>query len=92
MMQTIGILLPRSSYYTGLSFDIFEGVRASLAEMGREDVRIVTENIGFGTDKQMCYKGAEQLIMHENASVVLAYIGHRMAQVLQPVAHIAAYQ
>ncbi len=85
MMQTIGILLPRSSYYTGLSFDIFEGVRASLAEMGREDVRIVTENIGFGTDKQMCYKGAEQLIMHENASVVLAYIGHRMAQVLRPL-------
>lgn len=84
-MQTIGILLPRSTYYTGLSFDIFEGVRASLAKLGREDIRVVTENIGFGTDKQQCYKGAEQLIMHENASVVLAYVGHRMAQVLRPL-------
>lgn len=85
MMQTIGLLLPRSTYYTGLSFDIFEGLRSSLRNEGHEDIRIVTENIGFGTDKQLCYKAAEQLIMHENASVVLAYIGHRMAQVLRPL-------
>lgn len=84
-MQTIGVLLPRSTYYTGLSFDLFEGLRASLRELKKEDIRIVTENIGFGTDKQQCYKAAEQLIMHENAQVVLAYIGHRMAQVLRPL-------
>ena len=84
-MQTIGLLLPRSTYYTGLSFDIFEGVRASLKQLERSDIRVVTENIGFGTDKQLCYKAAEQLIMHENATVVLAYIGHRMAQVLRPL-------
>jgi len=84
-MQTIGLLLPRSTYYTGLSFDLFEGVRSSVKQLNREDIRIVTENIGFGTDKQLCYKAAEQLIMHENATVVLAYIGHRMAQVLRPL-------
>ena len=84
-MQTIGVLLPRSTYYTGLSFDLFEGLRASLRQLNKEDLRIVTENIGFGTDKQQCYKAAEQLIMHENAQVVLAYIGHRMAQVLRPL-------
>lgn len=85
MKQTIGLLLPRSSYYTGLSFDLFEGVRSSLKHLNEEEIRIVTENIGFGTDKQLCYKAAEQLIMHENATVVLAYIGHRMAQVLRPL-------
>ncbi len=85
MMQTIGLLLPRSTYYTGLSFDIFEGVRSSLRHMERDTIRLVTENIGFGTDKQLCYKAAEELIMHENATVVLAYIGHRMAQVLKPL-------
>ncbi len=58
MMQTIGLLLPRSTYYTGLSFDIFEGVRSSLKQLQRDDIRIVTENIGFGTDKQLCYKAA----------------------------------
>lgn len=85
MTQTIGLLLPRSTFYNGLSFDLFEGVRSSLKHQGRDDIRVVTENIGFGTDKQMCYKAAEQLIMHENATVVLAYIGHRMAQVLRPL-------
>lgn len=85
MTPTIGLLLPRSTYYTGLSFDLFEGVRSSLKHIGREDIRLVTENIGFGTDKQICYKAAEQLIMHENATVVLAYVGHRMAQVLRPL-------
>jgi len=85
MKQTIGLLLPRSTYYTGLSFDIFEGVRSSLKHLDKDEIRVVTENIGFGTDKQLCYKAAEQLIMHENATVVLAYIGHRMAQVLRPL-------
>jgi branched-chain amino acid transport system substrate-binding protein len=85
MQQTIGLLLPRSTYYTGLSFDIFEGVRSSVHHIERDNIRLVTENIGFGTDKQLCYKAAEELIMHENATVVLAYIGHRMAQVLRPL-------
>lgn len=85
MQQTIGLLLPRSSYYTGLSFDLFEGVRSSLKHLEQDNIRVVTENVGFGTDKQLCYKAAEQLIMHENATVVLAYIGHRMAQVLRPL-------
>ncbi len=85
MMQTIGLLLPRSTYYTGLSFDIFEGARSSVRHIERDNIRLVTENIGFGTDKQLCYKAAEELIMHENATVVLAYIGHRMAQVLKPL-------
>lgn len=84
-METIGILLPRSTYYAGLSFDMFEGFRSSLNHLGLNEIRIVTENIGFGTDKQQCYKSAEQLIMHENAKIVFAYIGHRMAQVLRPL-------
>ena len=84
-MQTIGVLLPRSTYYVGLSFDLFEGFRSSMKALGQEQVKIVTENIGFGTDKQLCYKAAEQLIMHENATIVFAYIGHRMAQVLRPL-------
>ncbi len=84
-MQTIGFLLPRSTYYTGISFDLFDGLTSSLSSLGRNDIRIVTENIGFGSDKQLCYKAAEQLLMHEQAQVVFAYIGHRMAQVLRPL-------
>ena len=85
MIQTIGFLLPRSSFYQGISFDLFQGLKSSLTFLGQENVRVVSENIGFGTDKQLCYKSAEHLIIHENAQIVFAYIGHRTAQVLRPL-------
>lgn len=53
--------------------------------MGRDDIRIVTENIGFGADKQQCYRSAEKLLLEDNASLVIAYIGHRTAQLLRPL-------
>jgi branched-chain amino acid transport system substrate-binding protein len=84
-MITIGLLLPRSTYYTGISFDIFEGMKSSLEAHQPGKFRIVTENIGFGTDKQQCYRGAEQLIMHHDAKIVFAYISHRIAQILRPL-------
>ncbi len=84
-MQTIGILLARSTYYQTISFDLYEGLRSGLEQLGRNDIRIITENIGFGADKQQCYRSAEKLLLEENASVVIAYIGHRMAQLLRPL-------
>lgn len=77
--------MPRSTYYAGISFDIFGGFNAAIERSGRTDIKVVTENIGFGTDKQLCYKAAEQLLMHANASVVFAYISHRTAQLLRPL-------
>ena len=84
-MQTIGILLVRSTYYQTIGFDLYEGLRSRLKQLGKDDIRIVTENIGFGADKQQCYRSAEKLILEENASVVIAYIGHRTAQLLRPL-------
>ena len=84
-MHTIGILLPRSTYYGGIGFEMFEGLRAGLKRAGRDDIRIVAENIGFGTDKQECYRLAERLIIQENVSVVFAYLGHRTAQLSRPL-------
>ena len=84
-MQTIGILLARSTYYQTIGFDLYEGLRSGLKHLGRNDIKIVTENIGFGADKQQCYRSAEKLLLEENASVVIAYIGHRMAQLLRPL-------
>lgn len=84
-MQTIGILLARSTYYQTIGFDLHEGLRSGLKQLGRDDIRIVTENIGFGADKQQCYRSAEKLLLEENASVVIAYIGHRTAQLLRPL-------
>ncbi|AWG27076.1 ABC transporter substrate-binding protein [Flavobacterium kingsejongi] len=84
-MQTIGILLSRSSYYQTIGFDLYEGLRSGLKQLGRDDIKIVTENIGFGTDKQQCYRSAEKLLLEENATIVIAYIGHRTAQLLRPL-------
>lgn len=84
-MQTIGILLARSTYYQSIGFDLYEGLRSGLKHLGRSDIRIVSENIGFGADKQQCYRSAEKLLLEENASVVIAYIGHRTAQLLRPL-------
>lgn len=84
-MQKIGILLVRSTYYNSISFDLFEGLKSRLIQLGRSDIKIVTENIGFGADKQQCYRSAEKLLLEENVSVVIAYIGHRTAQLLRPL-------
>jgi branched-chain amino acid transport system substrate-binding protein len=84
-MQTIGILLARSTYYETIGFDLYEGLRSGLKQLGRTDVKIVTENIGFGAEKQQCYRCAEKLLLEENVSLVIAYIGHRTAQLLRPL-------
>ena len=84
-MQTIGILLARSTYYQTIGFDLYEGLRSGLKQLGRNDIRVVTESIGFGAEKQQCYRSAEKLLLEENASLVIAYIGHRTAQLLRPL-------
>jgi branched-chain amino acid transport system substrate-binding protein len=84
-MPTIGILLPRSTYYETISFDLYEGLRSGLNHYGFQDIKIVTENIGFGSDKQQCYRSAEKLLLEENVTMVIAYIGQRMAQLLRPL-------
>jgi len=51
-MSQIGILIPRSTFYETVGFDMFEGLRSGLKHLGREDIKIFSENIGFGTDQQ----------------------------------------
>lgn len=84
-MYTIGILLPRSSYYSTINFDLFEGIRSALKLAECENIRLVTENIGFGADKQQCYRSAEKLLIEDNADIIIGYIGHRTAQLLRPL-------
>ncbi len=84
-MQKIGVLLPRSTYYETISFDIYEGLKSGLEAIGKKDIKIVIENIGFGADKQQCYRSAEKLLLEENVSLVVAYIGHRTAELFRPL-------
>lgn len=84
-MNAIGILLPRSTFYTTIGFDLFDGLKQGLLELEREDIKIVTKNIGFGADKQQCYRAAEKLLLEENVDLVVAYISHRTAELLKPL-------
>ncbi|UOX32568.1 ABC transporter substrate-binding protein [Flavobacterium sediminilitoris] len=84
-MQKIGLLLPRSTYYETISFDIFQGLKSGLENFKNKEYKIITENIGFGADKQQCYRAAEKLLLEENVSIVVAYIGHRTAELLRPL-------
>lgn len=84
-MQKVGFLLPRSSFYDTIGFDLFEGLRSGLQHIGKNDVKIIIENISFGADKQQCYRSAEKLLLEENVDIVVAYIGHRMAELLKPL-------
>lgn len=84
-MQKIGFLLPRSSFYDTMGFDLFEGLRSGLQHIEKDDVKIIIENISFGADKQQCYRCAEKLVLEENVAIVVAYIGHRMAELLKPL-------
>lgn len=84
-MYKIGLLLPRSTFYETIGFDLFEGLRSGLKNTGLTNFKIITENISFGADKQQCYRSAEKLILEENVDLVVAYIGHRMAELLKPL-------
>lgn len=84
-MQKIGILLPRSTYYSSIGFDLFEGLQSGLQHLKRNDTTVVCDNIGFGTDQQQCYRIAESMLLQDGVSVVFAYISHKTAQLLRPL-------
>src|SRR5690606_27025170 len=83
--MNIGLLLPRSTYYSSISFDLFNGIKARISPEKHPEIKIFTENIGFGAEKQMVYRAAEQLIMQHDVELVFAYIGHSVAQLLRPL-------
>lgn len=83
--MTVGMLLPRSTDYPAMSFDMLDGLRLKLKYDGLGDVRIATENIGFGDDKKDIYAKAEKLLMQDDAEYVVAYLSHANAEMLYPL-------
>lgn len=83
--MTIGVLLPRSTDHPAMGFDLLDGLRLRLRYDGLENVRILSENIGFGEDKKDIYAKAEKLIMQEEADCVLGYLSPANAEALYPL-------
>lgn len=86
MLNRIGILLPRSTDYPAMGFDILDGLRASLNNQGIENLQIFTENIGFGADAAINYSKAEKLILQDQVELIIAYCSSANAESLYQLA------
>lgn len=75
MFDRIGLLLPRSTDYPSIGFDILDGLRSNLKRAGYEAVQFFTENIGFGTDPDINHSKAEKLLLQDNVDLVIVYSG-----------------
>jgi branched-chain amino acid transport system substrate-binding protein len=85
-MLKIGILTPRSTLYPTMGFDILNGLKAGFAQYNlSNDITVVTENIGFGTDEADIYTKAEKMLLGDNAAIVIACCDSRIAAMLQPL-------
>lgn len=85
MSITIGVLLPRSTDFPAMGFDMLDGLKCCLHKEGFENVKFVPENIGFGEDRKEIYSKAEKCLLQDDAQVVVAYLSPENAASLFPL-------
>jgi branched-chain amino acid transport system substrate-binding protein len=85
-MLRIGILLPRSTLFPSVSIDILNGTKACLSHYKtNEDFKLLTDNIGFGTNAGEVYAKAEKLLLQEDADIVIVFADVQMVEMLGPL-------
>lgn len=85
-MFTIGLLLPRSTLFPSFGLDILAGIKKRLRFFQASDnLKLVTDNIGFGINEQEVYAKAEKMILQEEADVVIIIADNRVTEILQPL-------
>jgi branched-chain amino acid transport system substrate-binding protein len=81
----IALLLPRSVIYPSISFDIMDGFKQSLKNMGLEGYHeIVSAGIGVAAKHQEIYDCCEQFLM-EGADIIIGYINPLAAEFVHPL-------
>jgi branched-chain amino acid transport system substrate-binding protein len=85
MLITIGVLLPRSTDFPAMGFDLLDGLKIYFQKQGLENIRFVPENIGFGEDRKEIYAKAEKCILQDDAQIVVAYLSTENAATLYPL-------
>jgi branched-chain amino acid transport system substrate-binding protein len=86
MSIRIGFLLPRSNEYSSMGFDLLDGLRIHLRQLGLEDAKVITSNIGQGDDPLVTYTAAEKLILEDDVQLILAYATSLNAELLYSLA------
>lgn len=85
MLRT-GILMPRSTLYPSLGLDMLNGLKQSLKQQEVfDEVKLLIDNIGFGTDEPEIYTKAEKMLLQEDADLVVVCADSRIAEMLQPL-------
>jgi branched-chain amino acid transport system substrate-binding protein len=85
MLRT-GILMPRSTLFPALGMDWLNGLKYQIRRHNAEDnIKIITENAGFGINEQEVYSKTEKLLLQEDADIVIAFVDARMTELLQPL-------
>lgn len=85
MRARIGLLLPRSTDYPAMGYDIMDGLRLNLHKLGITP-EFFSENIGYGEDTALNYNIAEKLILNQNIDVLVVYSSSANAEALYPLA------
>lgn len=85
-MLRAGILMPRSTLYPSLGLDLLNGLKQSLKQQQFfDEVKLLIDNIGFGTDEPDIYSKAEKMLLQEDTDIVLVCADSRIAEMLQPL-------
>jgi branched-chain amino acid transport system substrate-binding protein len=85
-MFRAGILMPRSSLFPSLGLDVLNGLKESLKKQNvSEQVKLVTDNIGFGIDEPEIYAKAEKMLLLEDTDIVMVCADIRSIDMLQPL-------
>lgn len=81
----IALLLPRSVIYPSISFDIMDGFKQSLKNMGLEGHHeIVSAGIGVAAKHEEIYKCCEQFLL-EGADIIIGYLNPLAAEFIHPL-------
>jgi branched-chain amino acid transport system substrate-binding protein len=85
MLRT-GILLPRSTLFPSLGLDILNGLKNYLKKQNLVDeVKLITDNIGFGVNEQEVYSKAEKMLLQEDVDIVILCADTKITEMLQPL-------
>ena len=83
--MNVGIMYPRSKAHPFIMQDFVDGIKTFIGKQTGTDINLVTESVGFGGSEKEVYEKAEKLLMLEGVDVLVAFIGEKVMDILQPL-------